>query len=68
MTIRFYPLLGAILLALLPAAHGETSRPASDPTLGWQIAQQGNRALEQIRAESRLALEPLVLPAPARNP
>jgi hypothetical protein len=57
--------LPLLLVALLqPATTGSTElqRPLSPPSLSLDIAEQGNRALRQIQAESRLSLRQMNLP------
>ncbi len=61
-----FQVLSLLLVALLqPATTGgsEPQRPLPPSSLGQEIADQGNRALLQIRAESRLSLRQMNLPA-----
>lgn len=61
-----FQVLSLLLVALLqPATTGGTNlqRPLPQPSLSWEIADQGNRALLQIRAESGLSLRQMNLPA-----
>lgn len=64
---RHSPLLFLTLLAVLlqPSSIAGTGgyRPATDPSLGHQIAEQGNRALLEIRSEAWQMLQPATLEA-----
>jgi hypothetical protein len=56
------PILTALLIvataAFAPASHAQELR-CQDPEIGRQIAEQGNRALAQIHAQTREAVKHL---------